>query len=99
MSSLGCGPPHRQPVRRLAGRDPGHTHEVSHALPSAGGVVGPHLRRRWRVASSVTSTAVSCCGNVPDGIAQPWSLKCSTWWVLPEAMITSPWLTTVSGVA
>jgi hypothetical protein len=30
---------------------------------------------------------------------QPWSLKCSTWWVLPAAIITSPRLTTVSGMA
>jgi hypothetical protein len=30
---------------------------------------------------------------------QRWSLKYSTSWVLPEAMMTSPRLTTVSGVA
>jgi hypothetical protein len=55
----------------------------------------PNLKRRM----CVRDRQIRPAGGSRSRQFQPWSLKCSTWWVFPAAMMTSPRLTTVSGVA
>jgi hypothetical protein len=86
------------PRRAIVARPPSHAQSATGSVKCAIFEARPGTMRQSSgrtVESNLPGFGLSWLSEP----SQPWSLKCSTWLVLPEAMMTSPRLTTVSGVA